>query len=60
MSVNENLLSDVVQKVIAELMKGEGPLAKDFDGIHATVDQAVECAIEAQRKITFTPEDFRV
>jgi propionaldehyde dehydrogenase len=55
MAVNQELLSGVVQKVIAELMKGEAPLATDFDGIHASVDQAVEGAIRAQRKLISLP-----
>lgn len=55
MAVNEELLSGVVQKVIAELMKGQAPLATDFDGIHATVDQAVEGAVQAQRELITLP-----
>ena len=55
MAVNEELLSSVVQKVIAELMKGEARLAADFDGIHETVDQAVDGAVQAQRKLIALP-----
>jgi len=55
MTVNDELLSGVVQKVIAELMKGSAPLAAEFDGIHATIDEAVNGAIVAQRELIAMP-----
>ena len=49
MEFNEEIVSSVVEKVIAALNKGGPCQPRDFTGLVDTVDEAVDRAEEAQR-----------
>lgn len=51
MEFNEEIVSSVVEKVIAALNKGGPCQPRDFTGLVDTVDEAVDRAEEAQKKL---------
>ena len=51
MEFNEEIVASVVEKVIAALNKGGPCQSRDFTGLVDTVDEAVDCAEEAQKKL---------
>ncbi|MBI4777142.1 MAG: aldehyde dehydrogenase EutE [Deltaproteobacteria bacterium] len=60
MAKDQEMIADVVKRVIEELAKGTAPgSGKDFTGLYDTVDEAVACAVEAQKKLIETSLDIR-
>jgi propionaldehyde dehydrogenase len=59
MSVQADLLTGVVQKVLEELMGLEEANSKGSTGIHDTVDSAVRSAVKAQRQLLSMPLSIR-
>jgi propionaldehyde dehydrogenase len=51
MAINETIISSVVQKVLEQLIKEEKTLHQGFNGVYDTVDEAVENAVESQKKL---------
>jgi propionaldehyde dehydrogenase len=52
MAINETIISSVVQKVLEQLIKEEKTLHQGFNGVYDTVDEAVENAVESQKKLS--------
>lgn len=52
MELNEEIVASVVEKVIATLARAERVPSGDFTGLVDTVDEAVNYAEEAQKKLT--------
>jgi len=59
MAINETIISSVVQKVVEQLIKAEKTQHQEFNGIYDTVDEAVENAVEAQKKLIAMPLEVR-
>ncbi|MGA2404241.1 MAG: aldehyde dehydrogenase family protein [Syntrophobacteraceae bacterium] len=51
MELNEQIVASVVEKVITALTRGTGGRSGDFTGLVDTVDEAVDRAEEAQKKL---------
>jgi propionaldehyde dehydrogenase len=51
MAINETIISSVVQKVLEQLIKEGKNLYQEFNGVYDTVDEAVENAVESQKKL---------
>lgn len=51
MNIEKDLLTGVVQKVLAELMGEEVSTSMEANGIHESVDSAVVSAVKAQRQL---------
>jgi propionaldehyde dehydrogenase len=51
MAINETIISSVVQKVLEQLTKEGKNLYQECNGIYDTVDEAVENAVESQKKL---------
>lgn len=51
MAANKNVINGLVKKVLEELAKEKWAPAPYVDGIHETVDDAVEHAVEAQKRL---------
>ncbi|MBM9615112.1 aldehyde dehydrogenase EutE [Desulfobulbus rhabdoformis] len=60
MAINEQDLAGIIQKVISELNNSSaGGTVVDFDGIHQQVNDAVDCAIKAQKALLALPMSKR-
>lgn len=59
MAINETMISSVVQKVLEQLIKEEKNLYQEFNGVYDTVDEAVEKAVESQKKLIAMPLEVR-
>ena len=51
MAANNELIADVVQKVLEELVQEKDRGTDEFTGIYDTVDEAVNNAVEAQKRL---------
>ncbi|MBC2709639.1 MAG: aldehyde dehydrogenase EutE [Desulfosarcina sp.] len=51
MESNQELITDVVQKVLEELTQGNARRPQGNNGIYETVDEAVENAVDAQKQL---------
>jgi len=60
MTINEQDLAGIIQKVISELNNSSaGETVVDFDGVHQQVNDAVDCAIKAQKALLALPMSKR-
>jgi len=59
MATNETIISSVVQKVLEQLINEEKTLHQGFNGVYDTVDEAVENAVESQKKLIAMPLEAR-
>ncbi|MDY0039518.1 MAG: aldehyde dehydrogenase EutE [Desulforhabdus sp.] len=51
MEASQEHIAAVVKQVLSELIEGKRPQMEGFTGLHDTVDQAVENAVAAQKKL---------
>jgi propionaldehyde dehydrogenase len=51
MAINETMISSVVQKVLEQIIKEGKTLSPEFNGLYDTVGEAVENAVESQKKL---------
>ena len=51
MTMNEETITGLVKKVIEELIMEKGPKREDLSGLVDTVDEEVENAVEAQKRL---------
>ncbi len=51
MAANDELIAHVVQKVLEELVQKKDPGTDEFTGIYDTIDEAVNNAVEAQKRL---------
>ena len=51
MAANNELIAHVVQKVLEELVQKKDRETDEFTGIYDTVDEAVNNAVEAQKRL---------
>jgi propionaldehyde dehydrogenase len=51
MAANDELIAHVVQKVLEELVQKKDPGTDEFTGIYDTIDEAVNYAVEAQKRL---------
>jgi propionaldehyde dehydrogenase len=51
MAANNELIAHVVQKVLEELVQKKDPGTDEFTGIYDTIDEAVNYAVEAQKRL---------
>ncbi len=59
MDTNQELISTVVNKVLAEMMEDKSFRTEGLTGIYETVDQAVENAVIAQKRLLEMPLSHR-
>ncbi len=59
MAANNELIAHVVQKVLEELVQKKDRGTDEFTGIHDTVDEAVNNAVEAQKRLVVISLEVR-
>ena len=59
MAIDETIIASVVKKVVEKLVEQEKGLGPEFNGLFDTVDEAVENALESQKKLVAMPLEIR-
>ena len=59
MAVNQKIIAELVRRVLEELSEEKGLRSENSSGLHHSVEEAVEHAVEAQKRLIAMSLDSR-